>query len=128
MLKLLRLVLVDSKNPDISTQFAQRFIKEQGLQVLLYVCSIGLTFDVKSLCVKLLDVLCTRHTSLIKNIRIDTDLISYLSDIIIPKNLDYDVERIKRKRNEKQRIKREKLEAKAAKKRNQIFGGKGNSI
>jgi len=60
--------------------------------VLLYVCSITLTFDVKSLCVKLIDVLCSRHTNLIKMLRIDTDLISYLSEIMIPKNLEYDIE------------------------------------
>ena len=60
--------------------------------MLLYVCSITLTFDVKSLCVKLIDVLCSRHTNLIKMLRIDTDLISYLSEIMIPKNLEYDIE------------------------------------
>ena len=106
MLKLLRLVLVDSKDHQISSVFAQKFIKENGLQVLLYVCSISKTFDVKSFCIKIIDVLCTSHTNLIKMIRIDTDLISYLGDIIIPKNLDYDIDRIKKKRFAKLKMKK----------------------
>ena len=116
MLKLLRLVLVDTKDQEISSLFAQKFIKENGLQVLLYVCSISRTFDVKSFCVKIVDILCTSHTNLIKMIRIDTDLISYLSDILIPKNLDYDVDRIRRKRQERLKIKKMRAEAEALKK------------
>lgn len=64
----------------------------------MYVCSIAKTFDVKAYCVKIIDVLCTNHTNLIKMIRIDTDLISYLSEILIPKDRDYDIDRIKKKR------------------------------
>jgi hypothetical protein len=48
--------------------------------------------------VKIIDVLCTNHTNLIKMIRIDTDLISFLSEILIPKDRDYDIDRIKKKR------------------------------
>jgi hypothetical protein len=44
------------------------------------------------MCVKLIDVLCSRHTSLIKMLRIDTDLITYLGEILIPKNLLYDID------------------------------------
>ena len=128
MLKLLRLVLVDSKEQEASSLFAQKFIKENGLQVLLYVCSISRTFDVKSFCIKIIDVLCTSHTNLIKMIRIDTDLISYLGDIIIPKNLDYDVDRVKKKRFTKLKKKRQLAEIEAQKKRSHIFGGKGNKI
>jgi hypothetical protein len=43
---------------------------------------------------------------LIKMIRIDTDLISYLAEILIPKNLDYDVDIIKKKRFNKLKLKR----------------------
>ena len=127
MLKLLRLVLVDSKDREISLLFAQKFIKEQGLQVLLYVCSISMTFDVKSFCIKIIDILCSSHTNLIKMIRIDTDLISYLAEILIPKNLDYDIDLIKKKRFNKLKLKRQ-AELEAKKKRNDIFGGKGNQI
>ena len=127
MLKLLRLVLVDSKDQEISLLFAQKFIKEQGLQVLLYVCSISMTFDVKSFCIKIIDILCSSHTNLIKMIRIDTDLISYLAEILIPKNLDYDIDLIKKKRFNKLKLKRQ-AELEAKKKRNDIFGGKGNQI
>jgi hypothetical protein len=128
MLKLLRLVLVDTKDQEITSIFAQKFIKENGLQVLLYVCSIASTFDVKSFCIKIIDVLCTSYTNLIKMIRIDTDLISYLSDIMIPKNFDYDIDRIKKKRFAKLKMKRQLAEIEARKKRNHIFGGKGNNI
>jgi hypothetical protein len=61
-------------------------------------------------------------------IRIDTDLISYLCDILIPKNLDYDIDRIKKKRFAKQRMKRQVAELEAQKRRNHIFGGTGNKI
>ena len=39
-------------------------------------------------------------------IRIDTDLISFLSEILIPKDRDYDIDRIKKKRLLKQQIKK----------------------
>ena len=76
------------------------------MQVLLYVCSISMTFDVKSFCIKIIDILCSSHTNLIKMIRIDTDLISYLTEILISKNLDYDVDIIKKKRFNKLKLKR----------------------
>lgn len=98
MLKLIKLFIIDQKDEQLCQLFAQRFINEQGLQILLHLCQNACTFDIKSYCVKIIDVLCTTYTSLIKTMRIDTDLISYLSDIIIPKNFDCDVERIKKKR------------------------------
>ena len=60
-------------------------------------------------------------------IRIDTDLISYLAEILIPKNLDYDVDIIKKKRFNKLKLKRQ-AEHEAKKKRHDIFGSKGNQI
>lgn len=98
MLKLIRLFIIDSKDEALSSLFASRFIKEEGLQVLMYICSISCTFDVKSMCIKIIDFLCTNHTGMIKMIRIDTDLISYLSNILIPKSIDYDVDKLKKKR------------------------------
>jgi len=122
MLRLLRLVLVDSKDLEVSSIFAQKFIKENGLQVLLFVCSISVTFDVKSLCIKLIDVLCSRHTNLIKMIRIDTDLISYLSEIMIPRDLECDIDLIKKKRYMKLKLKREQeLEQANSKKGGHMF-------
>jgi hypothetical protein len=61
-------------------------------------------------------------------IRIDTDLISYLGDIIIPKNLDYDIDRIKKKRFAKLKMKRQLAEIEIKNKKNHIFRGKGNKI
>lgn len=101
LLKLIKLVVIDQKDEQLCQLFAQRFVSEQGLQILLYLCQNACTFDVKSYCVKIIDVLCTTYTSLIKTIRIDTDLISYLSDIIIPKRFDCDIEKIKKKRFDK---------------------------
>lgn len=121
MLKLLRLLLVDSKDQEVSSLFAQRFIKEHGLQVLLYVCSISLTFDVKSLCIKLIDILCSRHTNFIKMIRIDTELISYLGEILIPKNIEYDIDLLKKKRFQKQRMKRQAAQDAKQKQKHMFF-------
>jgi hypothetical protein len=61
---------------------------------------------------------------LIKTIRIDTDLISYLGDILIPKNLDYDAYQIKKKRLEK--LKAKKSEEKQ--KKEQLFSGFGGKM
>lgn len=66
--------------------------------MLLYACSISLSFDVKSLCIKIIDVICSRHTNLVMTLRIDTELISYLSEILIPKHLSFDLELIRKKR------------------------------
>lgn len=85
MLKLLKVLLLDSredKHCASPVEFAVHFLNAKGLQILLYLCS-NSSFDVKSMCIKLIDVL-SSHTSHIK-IRIDTDLITYLSTIILPK-------------------------------------------
>jgi len=44
-------------------------------------------------------------------IRIDTDLISYLSEILIPKDRYYDIDRIKKKRLAKLMLKKQAKEA-----------------
>lgn len=89
MLKLLKVLLLDSKDGDghhcaSPSDFASFFLKANGLQVLLYLCS-NSSFDVKSMCVKLIDVL-SSHTNLIK-IAIDPDVINYLCHIILPKSM-----------------------------------------
>ena len=53
--------------------------------MLLHVCANNAEFDVKSMCIKLIDVL-SSHTSLIQ-MRIDTDLITYLSHVLLPSNM-----------------------------------------
>ena len=100
-------MILDSQ--EVSVVFASKLIKENGLSVLMYLCSISLTLDVKSICIKLIDVLCCRYTNLIKQIRIDTDLIPFLSEILLPKKLEYDIELIKKKRYLKLKQKREEL-------------------
>ena len=87
MLKLLKVLLLDSKEDRhcaSPADFAHQFLKAKGLQILLYLCSHS-SFDVKSMCIKLIDVL-TSHTSLIK-IAIDPDVITYLCNIILPKQM-----------------------------------------
>jgi hypothetical protein len=87
MLKLLKVLLLDSKDEGHCAKpsdFAAHFIHAKGLNILLYLCS-NSSFDVKSMCVKLIDVL-SSHTELIK-VRIDTDLITYLCNIILPKQM-----------------------------------------
>lgn len=87
----------------------------------MYVCQITTTLDVKSLCIKIIDVLCTNHTGLIKMIRIDTDLISYLGNIILPKRIDYDIERIKKKRSDKLTMKKAIADLEMQKKRSHLI-------
>ena len=85
MLKLLKVLLLDSKeDPHCASpgEFAAHLLKAKGLQILLYLCS-NSSFDVKSMCVKLIDVL-SSHTSLIK-MAIDPDVITYLCNIILPR-------------------------------------------
>ena len=87
MLKLLKVLLLDSKEDRhcaSPVEFASHFINAKGLQILLYLCS-NSSFDVKSMCIKLIDVL-SSHTNLIK-MRIDTDLITYMCSIILPKQI-----------------------------------------
>lgn len=57
-------------------------MKANGLQILLYLCS-NSSFDVKAMCVKLIDVL-SSHSQLIK-MAIDPDVITYMCNIILPR-------------------------------------------
>jgi hypothetical protein len=88
-LKLLKVLLLDSKE-DSSGQcaaaacpadFAAAFLRARGMEILLHLCSHS-SFDVKSMCVKIIDVL-SSHTSLIK-MAVDPDVITYLGSIILP--------------------------------------------
>ena len=64
--------------------FAAHFLQAKGLQVLLNLCKTS-SFDVKSMCLKLIDVL-SLHTSLIK-MSIGPDVITYLCSIILPQSV-----------------------------------------
>jgi hypothetical protein len=54
-------------------------------------------------------------------IRIDTDLISYLGNIILPKRIDYDIERIKKKRSDKLTMKKAIADLEMQKKRSHLI-------
>lgn len=87
MLKLLKVLLLDSRSDNDCAspiEFASRFLNVKGLQILLYLCQ-NATFDVKAMCIKLIDVL-SSQTQLIQ-MRIDTDLITYLSHVILPEQI-----------------------------------------
>ena len=59
ILKLLKVLLLDSKEDRhcaSPAEFASALLKSKGLQILLYLCTDS-SFDVKSMCVKLIDVL-----------------------------------------------------------------------
>ncbi len=84
MLKLLKVLLLDSKEDRqcaSPADFAASFLKAKGMHILMYLCSHS-SFDVKSMCVKLIDVL-SSHTTLVK-MAVDPDVITYLSSIILP--------------------------------------------
>ena len=84
MLKLLKVLLLDSNADNECAspiEFAQRFLSSKGLQILLYLCQ-NASFDVRAMCIKLIDVL-SSQTQMIQ-MRIDTDLITYLSHVILP--------------------------------------------
>jgi hypothetical protein len=100
MLQLLKVLLIDSR-PDADPKKNQaagdtskmqnsrvgiryRFYEVKGLQILLYLCQ-NAALDVKAMCIKIIDMLSTQ-TSLI-HMRIDTDLITYLSHVILPEQL-----------------------------------------
>ena len=87
MLKLLKVLLLDSKDEDRHCaspgDFAQSFLRAHGLTLLLHLSATSSSFDVKSMCVKLIDVL-SSHQSMIK-ISVDPDVITYLSSVIVPK-------------------------------------------
>ena len=83
MLKLLKVLLLDKSDNDCNSpsEFASKFLDVNGLQILLYLCQ-NASFDVKTMCIKLIDVL-SSQTQLIQ-MRIDTDLVTYLSHVILP--------------------------------------------
>ena len=59
MLKLLKVLLLDSNSDNDCAspiEFAQRFLSSKGLQILLYLCQ-NASFDVRAMCIKLIDVL-----------------------------------------------------------------------
>jgi len=58
MLKLLKVVLLDKSDNESASpiEFASRFLEVNGLQILLYLCQ-NASFDVKAMCIKLIDVL-----------------------------------------------------------------------
>ena len=59
MLKLLKVLLLDQKENNhcaSPVDFAAHFLQGKGLQVLLNLCK-NSSFDVKSMCIKLIDVL-----------------------------------------------------------------------
>ena len=85
ILKLLKILLLDSKEERFCASpvnFAAHFVAANGLQTLLYLC-LNSPLDVKSMCIKLIDVL-SSHTNLIK-MRLDTELITYLCHVLLPK-------------------------------------------
>ena len=59
MLKLLKVLLLDSRSDNECAspiEFAGRFLNAKGLEILLYLCQ-NASFDVKAMCIKLIDVL-----------------------------------------------------------------------
>ena len=85
ILRLLKVLLVDTKEdsrcPSPLT-FAEHFIENHGMHVLLYLW-INSSLDVTSMCFKLIDVLSSLKKS--KKLAIDTDIIPFLSNIILSK-------------------------------------------
>ena len=86
MLKLLKILLLDQADNDCASpsEFASQFLDVNGLQILLFLCQ-NASFDVKAMCIKLIDLI-SSHTKLI-HMRIDTDLVTYLSHVILPEQL-----------------------------------------
>lgn len=62
MLKLLKVLLLDKSDNDCASpsEFASKFLDVNGLQILLFLCQ-NASFDVKAMCIKLIDVL-SSHT------------------------------------------------------------------
>ena len=58
MLKLLKVLLLDKSDNECASpiEFASKFLEVNGLQILLYLCQ-NASFDVKAMCIKLIDVL-----------------------------------------------------------------------
>ena len=85
ILRLLKVLLVDTKDdthcPSPLT-FAEHFIDNHGMHVLLYLW-INSSLDVTSMWFKLIDVLSSLKKS--KKLAIDTDIIPFLSNIILSK-------------------------------------------
>lgn len=88
ILKLLKVLLVDTKEDLLCPSpltFAEHFIENSGMHILLYLC-INSPLDVISMCLKLIDVLSTLKKS--KKLSLDTDIIPFLSNIILSKIKD----------------------------------------
>lgn len=88
ILKLLKVLLVDTKEDLLCPSpltFAEHFIENSGMHILLYLC-INSPLDVISMCLKLIDVLSTLKRS--KKLALDTDIIPFLSNIILSKIKD----------------------------------------
>ena len=85
ILKLLKVLLVDSKEDPICPSpltFAEYFIENNGLHILLYLCT-NSPLNVVSMCLKLIDVLSSLKKS--KKLDINTDVIPFLSSVITSK-------------------------------------------
>ena len=88
ILKLLKVLLVDTEEDAVCPSpivFADHFIDNCGMHILLYLC-INSPLDVISMCLKLIDVLSSLKKS--KKLSIDTDIIPFLSNIILTKIKD----------------------------------------
>ena len=83
ILKLLKVLLLDKADNECASpsEFASKFLDVNGLQILLFLCQ-NASFDVKAMCIKLIDLI-SSHTQLI-HMRIDMDLVTYLSHVILP--------------------------------------------
>ena len=67
ILKLVKVLLLDSKSDQecaSPVEFAQRFVNAKGLEILLHLCANNASLDVKTMCIKLIDVL-SSHANLI---------------------------------------------------------------
>lgn len=88
ILKLLKVLLVDTKDDPLCPSpltFAEHFIENSGMHILLYLC-INSPLDVISMCLKLIDVLSSLKKT--KKLNLDTDIIPFLSNIILSKIKD----------------------------------------
>lgn len=88
ILKLLKVLLIDSKEDSLCPSpltFAEHFIDNFGMHILLYLCT-NSNLSVTSMCIKLIDVLSSLKKP--KKLAIDTDVIPFLSSIIVSKIKD----------------------------------------
>lgn len=87
ILKLLKVLLVDHKEDNMCPSpltFAEHFIKNNGMHILLYLC-INSPLDVISMCLKLIDVLSSLKK---QKLSLEADIIPFLSNIILAKIKD----------------------------------------